>query len=326
MRSSLSALMVSMVLCGTFLRGRAGDHYLEVDPDIDEYEKVSGISGRITSAGSDTLNNLVALWSEAFHKLYPAVSIQVEGKGSGTAPPALINGTAQLGPMSRPMKAEEQEAFEAEKGYTPTAIAVALDALAIYVNKDNPIAGLTLQELDALFSKTRKGGYVRDVVTWGQLRADSPLADYPVSLYGRNSASGTYGYFKRYALFKGDFKDKVKEQPGSSSVVMSVTEDIAGIGYSGIGYVTSGVKTVPISRRMGLPAVDPLPENVLAGSYPLGRLLLVYVDKQPHQPLPRVVREMLLFALSREGQEIVVKSGYIPLPARLVERQYELLE
>jgi len=325
MRVLLGALVGSLALLyASPVAG--GDWRLEVDPNITEYEKVSGISGHITSAGSDTLNNLMALWSEAFRDHYPSVSVQVEGKGSSTAPPGLINGTAQLGPMSRPMKTEEIEAFEREKGYKPTSIAVALDAVAIYVNKDNPIESLTLPEVDALFSKTRKGGYGSDVVTWGQLRADSPLADYPISLYGRNSASGTYGYFKHYALFKGDYKDKVKEQPGSSSVVMSVTEDLAGIGYSGIGYMTSGVKTVPISRREGLPAVEAMPENVLDGSYPLGRLLLIYIDKKPHIPLPNVVRELLLFVLSREGQEIVVKSGYIPLPARLVERQYELLK
>jgi len=303
----------------------AGDWRLDVDPNINAYQKQSGISGKIHSAGSDTLNNLMALWSESFRKRYPTVSVEVEGKGSGTAPTALTEGSAQLGPMSRPMKVEEVEAFESQKGYEPTAIAVALDALAIYVNKDNPIKSLTLQEIDAIFSKTRKGGYVRELVTWGQLQPDSTLADYPISVYGRNSASGTHGYFKQYAMFKGDFKDRVKEQPGSSSVVQAVTEDVAGIGYSGIGYVTSGVKTVPISRRESTPAVEALPENVLDGSYPLGRRLLVYVDKKPNRPMPPVVREMVRFMLSREGQEIVVKSGYIPLPARLVERQLELL-
>ncbi len=320
-----SLVLIVLVACLPSF-AQATDWTLEVDPNIPAYQKMSGISGSISSVGSDTLNNLMALWSEGFRRQYPSVAVGVEGKGSSTAPPALITGSAQLGPMSRPMKAEELEAFEREKGYNPTAIAVALDALAIYVNKDNPIDGLTLQEIDAIFSKTRKGGFAHDLVTWGQLQPDSPLADYPISLYGRNSASGTYGYFKQYALFKGDFKDTVEEQPGSSTVVRSVTDDIAGIGYSGIGYVTSGVKTVRLSRSTRTPAVEALPENVLDGTYPLGRLLLIYVDKKPNRPLPDVMRELLRFALSRQGQEIVVESGYIPLPARLVERQLELLE
>ncbi len=316
-----AGLATCLVLSCAVMAGEA----MSVDPALPTYEKVSGVSGNLSSVGSDTLNNLMALWSEGFRKVYPNVNLQVEGKGSSTAPPALIKGVAQLGPMSRPMKGEEIEAFEKEMGYKPVPIGVALDALAIFVNKDNPVESLTLQQVDAIFSKNRKGGYAQDIKTWGQLDPAGSLAQYPISLYGRNSASGTYGFFKQHALFKGDFKDFVKEQPGSSSVVMAITEDPAGIGYSGIGYLTSGVKTLKISKKPGGPAFDATPENVLKRNYPLGRLLLVYVDKKPNQPLPQGVAEFLRFALSREGQETVIKSGYIPLPAAVAAKQLALI-
>ena len=297
---------------------------LKVDPELPDYQKQSGVSGNISSVGSDTLNNLMALWAEGFRKQYPNVNIQVEGKGSSTAPPALIQGVAQLGPMSRPMKGEELESFENKMGYKPTAIGVALDALAVYVNKDNPVEALTLQQVDAIFSNTLKGGMAAPISTWGEAGAKGDLAKYPISLYGRNSASGTYGFFKQHALFKGDFKNSVKEQPGSASVVMAITEDPAGIGYSGIGYKTSGVKTVRIAEGDG-PAFEATADNVLEKKYPLGRLLYVYIDKKPNEPLPTAVEQFLIFALSKEGQETVIKSGYIPLPNKLVQKQLVLL-
>lgn len=296
----------------------------EVDKMLAEYVRVSGVSGNINSVGSDTLNNLMTLWSEGFKKHYPNVAIQVEGKGSSTAPPALAEGVAQLGPMSRKMKREEIETFENKLGFKPTAIGVALDALAVYVHKDNPINELSLEQVDAIFSKTRKGGLAEDIVTWGQLGVKGRLAKQPISLYGRNSASGTYGYFKKHALFKGDYKDQVKEQPGSASVVMGITEDSSAIGYSGIGYKTSGVKTVNISMGDGA-AFPATADNVLSGNYPLGRMLFVYVSKKPNEELPTVVKEFLKYVLSKAGQEVVVKDGYIPLPAKVAEKQLSLL-
>ncbi len=294
---------------------------IKVDGKIASYGKVQGVSGNLNSIGSDTLNNLMTLWAEGFRKLYPSVNIQIEGKGSSTAPPALIEGTAQIGPMSRAMKKSEIEAFEKKYGFKPTRIGVALDSLAVYVNKDNPIDSLSLQQVDAIFSRTRKGGYGEDIVTWGQAGLKGSWAGQPISLYGRNSASGTYGYFKDHALFKGDYKNQVKEQPGSASVVLSVTEDRAGIGYSGIGYRTSGVKAIALSEKDGAPAYVPSYENVLAGKYPLGRMLYLYVAKKPNEPLPRMVEEFLKYVLSKEGQEVVVKDGYLPLPAKVVEDQ-----
>ncbi|MGK0290203.1 MAG: phosphate transport system substrate-binding protein [bacterium] len=299
---------------------------VKVDPRIKSYKKVNGVSGKIDSIGSDTLNNLMTFWAETFRRKYPNVHIQIEGKGSSTAPPALIAGVSQLGPMSRKMKKTELEKFEEKYGYKPTKIGVALDSLAVYVNKDNPIKKLSLQEIDAIFSKNRNGKYPINIRRWKQLGLKGSFGSQVISIYGRNSASGTYGYFKKHALFKGDYKDIVKEQPGSASVVLGITEDLRGIGYSGIGYRTSGVKALNLSRKVGQKAYPPTLKNVLSKKYPLGRMLYVYVVKKPHQPLSKVVREFLKLALSKEGQEIVIKDGYMPLPASVIKRQLALIK
>lgn len=292
-----------------------------IDPLLKPYIKISGVSGAINSIGSDTLNNLMTLWAEGFRRQYPNVKIQVEGKGSSTAPPALIEGTAQLGPMSRTMKASETDKFEAKFGYLPTGYPVAIDALAIFVNKDNPIKGLTLDQVDAVFSKTRRHGHPQNLATWGQLSLPGDWAAAPLSLFGRNSASGTYGFFKEHALKNGDYKDEVKEQPGSASVVQGVTEDRYAIGYSGIGYTSSGVRMVPLAEKPGAPFVEPTMENAKNGSYPLWRYLYVYVNQAPGKPLTPIVREFLNYIYSREGQGDVIKDGYFPLDSVLVEKQ-----
>ena len=292
---------------------------VKVDPKVSTYKKVSGISGNLNSIGSDTLNNLMAYWVEGFNKKYPNVKIQVEGKGSTTAPPALIESTSQLGPMSREMKAEESDKFEKKFGYKPTKVAVAIDTLAVFVNKSNSIKSLSMQQVDAIFSKGRKGGYPTDIKTWGDLGLTGDFASRTVSIYGRNSASGTYGYFKEHALFKGDYKDSVKEQPGSSSVVQSVGSDRFAIGYSGIGYATSEVRAVPMSdqTKNGGAAFEATYENALSGKYPISRYLYIYINKDPKKPIDPLTREFLKFVLSREGQEIVVKDGFLPLTAKM---------
>jgi phosphate transport system substrate-binding protein len=298
----------------------------KVEGDIKPYKKTSGVQGNLNSIGSDTLNNLMTLWAEAFQKEYPNVKIQIEGKGSSTAPPALISGTAQLGPMSRLMKAEEIDGFEKQYGYKPLAIRVAVDGLAVFVNKDNPLTQLTLPQVDAIFSKTHKGGLAGDITTWGQLGLTGEWASKPISLYGRNSASGTYGYFKEHALFKGDYKDTVKEQPGSAAVVQGITADKFGIGYSGIGYKTSGVKSLSLAAKDGGEFVGDEQDNVYSGKYPLSRFLYVYVNKAPGKDLDPLVRQFLEFVLSRNGQEIVIKDGYLPLLGKHVAEELPKLK
>lgn len=327
-----SSRFVAVLGLGTLVAGlvlsamTAGAQTTQVDPQLDPYGRTGGVSGNLNSVGSDTLNNLMTFWAEGFRKVYPNVNVQIEGKGSSTAPPALAEGTSQLGPMSREMKDKELQAFEKKFGYKPTRIGVALDALAVFVNKDNPIKGMSLPQVDAVFSANRKLGHRENVTTWGQLGLTGSWANQPISLYGRNSASGTYGFFKEQALGKGDYKNSVKEQPGSSAVVQGVTSDRSAIGYSGIGYSTSGVRAIPLAKEEGGPLYAATYKNVLSGKYPLGRMLYVYVDKAPNKPLNPLVREFMTFVLSREGQEIVVKDGYLPLPARVAKRQMSMLQ
>jgi phosphate transport system substrate-binding protein len=291
-----------------------------VDPAMPAYAPAKGVSGTLKSIGSDTMNNEMTLWAEGFKVFYPNVQIEIEGKGSSTAPPALVAGTAQFGPMSRPMKDAEIADFKAAFGYEPTAVATSIDMLAVFVHKDNPIAHLSLKQLDGIFSKTRATGS-GDLVTWGDLGLTGEWKDKPISLYGRNSASGTYGYFKEHALSKGDFKDTVKEQPGSSTVVQAVASDRYGIGYSGIGYKTADVRAVALSKSASSTPVEATLANAYSGEYPLSRFLLVYVNRKPGEPLDPLRGEFLKFVLSREGQETVVKDGYYPLTPALCAQQ-----
>ena len=320
-RLTLSGLILATVLATA--PAFAGNPQL--DPALPTYAKVEGLRGTLNAAGSDTMLELQTLMAEEFRKLYPQVKIQVEGKGSSTAPPALIEGTVQLGNMSRKMKNQEVDAFEEEFGYEPARFDVALDTLAVFVNKNNPVESLALPEVDAIFSKTRKCGGPSDISTWGQLGLDGQWSSAPISLYGRNAASGTYGYFKTHAMCKGDYKDSVKEQPGSASVVQGIERDLYGIGYSGIGYQTSGVRAVPLARAKGEPAVEASAENAANGSYPLARFLHVYVNQQPGKALDRLTAEYLRFMLSAQGQRVVVKAGFDPIGADTAAAMLEQL-
>ena len=298
----------------------SANSWAAVDAELHDYEKVSGVSGNLSSVGSDTLANMMTLWAEEFKRVYPNVNVQIQAAGSSTAPPALTEGTSQLGPMSRKMKEGEIEAFEKRYGYKPTAIPVAVDALAVFVHKDNPIKHMTMEQVDAVFSSTRLCGGKSDIKTWGDLGVTGDLANKPVQLFGRNSVSGTYGYFKEEALCKGDFKPNVNEQPGSASVVQSISSSLNGIGYSGIGYKTASVKTVPLAKKGSTEFVEDTEENALNGKYPLSRFLYVYVNKAPNKPLNPLEAEFIKLVLSKQGQEVVVKDGYIPLPAKVAAK------
>ncbi len=311
-RGGFAAMMAAGLLLGSIATGD-----VEVDPGLPDYKPVEGVSGTLKSIGSDTMNNLMALWGEGFKKIYPNVQIEVEGKGSSTAPPALIAGTAQFGPMSREMKSAEIDEFEKKFGYKPTELPTSIDMLAVYVHKDNPIAGLTMPQIDAIFSKNRAGGYKEDIATWGQLGLTGAWANQPISLYGRNSASGTYGYFKEHALYKGDYKDSVKEQPGSSSVVQGIASDKFAVGYSGIGYKTADVRAVPLASEEGADFVEATPENAYSGEFPLARFLYIYVNIKPGAELDPLRREFIKYIFSKQGQQDVVKDGYYPVPAAI---------
>ncbi len=325
-RSGIATGLAAIIVAGLAAPQVFASGPPKLDPALQPYKAAPGVSGNLSSIGSDTLNNLMTFWAESFSKFYPNAKIQIEGKGSSTAPPALISGTAQLGPMSRPMKGTEVDQFEKKYGYKPTPIRTSVDALAVFVNKDNPIRCLTIAQVDGIFSKSRRYGYKEDVKTWGQLGLTGEWANKPVSLYGRNSASGTYGFFKEHALKNGDYKDSVKEQPGSASVVQGVTVDRFAVGYSGIGYATAGVRAVPLAEKEGAKCYDADAEHAYAGDYPLSRFLFVYVNKAPGRPLDPLTREFVKLVLSKEGQEVVIKDGYFPIPASIVREELNKIQ
>lgn len=289
---------------------------VQVDEALPEYKRAQGVAGKIKSIGSDTLNNVMGHWAETFKKFYPSVAIEVEGKGSSTAPPALIEGQAQFGPMSREMKASEIDAFEEKFGYKPTLLRTGIDTLAVFVHKDNPLDEITMEQIQQVFS------VAGPEMTWGDLGVEEPRwASRPVSLYGRNSASGTYGFFKQVALGGSDFKVSVKEQPGSSSVVQGIARDPAGIGYSGIGYDTADVKPLKIAEYEGDEAFDATYENAISGDYLLARFLYVYINKDPRQALDPLRAEFIRLVFSRQGQEDVIKGGYFPVGADIAREE-----
>jgi phosphate transport system substrate-binding protein len=314
-RTALAVALIAATYAGVHAQ------QVRVDAGLTPYQKTSGISGSLSSIGSDTMNNMMTLWAEEFRKMYPNVRIQVEGKGSSTAPPALISATSQFGPMSRQMRATEIDQFQLKHGYKPTELRTSHDALAVYVHRDNPITKLTLAQVEAIFGKSRRRGYKQNVTTWGQLGLTGEWANRPISVYGRNSASGTYGFFKEVVLKNGDYKDTVKEQPGSASVVQGVTEDRFGIGYSGIGYRTSGVKVVPLSDTEAGATSDGTQADVVSGKYPLSRFLYLYINRAPNRPLDPLVAEFVKLIFSKEGQEVVIKDGYLPISADIARQE-----
>ena len=318
-----SALKITTVMLMAVLLVSTAFAGVTVDSTLAPYESTVSVSGSIKSIGSDTMNNMMALWSEGFRGVHAGVKVEVEGKGSSTAPPALIAGTSNFGPMSRQMKAQEIEAFEQKFGYKPVQLRTSIDMLAVYVHKDNPIKGLTLQQIDAVFSKNRKGGYPVDIRTWGDLGLTGEWADKPIRMYGRNSASGTYGYFKKHALFKGDYKDSVNEQPGSSSVVQGIASDKYGIGYSGIGYMTSDVRAVALSTDTGKNPefIAAQAENAYSGDYPLSRFLYLSVNFKPGSQLDNLRAEFVRYVFSKNGQADVLKDGYLPVPAPVAREE-----
>ena len=298
----------------------------QAEHELAAYGRVSGISGSLSSIGSDSLANLMTLWTEAFKKVYPNINIQVQAPGSSSAPPALLEGTADFGPMSRLMKDLEIAAFERRYGYGPTVVRVAIDALSVYVHRDNPIEFLSLPQVDAIFSVARRCGALDDVAGWGDLGLGGVWAARPIQLYGRNSVSGTYGYFKQNVLCSGDFKNTVNEQPGSASVVQAVASSVAGMGYSGIGYRTSGVRPVPLALEEGLDPISASSVSASQRSYPLSRYLYVYMNKRPDQSMTPLKTEFMRFVLSETGQAIAHKDGFIRLSSRIALREQQKIQ
>ncbi len=309
-----NAVLFGMVLCGVY-----SPAFSNTLPD---YQKMAPLSGSITSIGSDSLAGVFSLWGEAFKTYYPNVNVQVQASGSSTAAPALTQGMAQFGPMSRPMRLKELKAFEAEYGYKPTQLKVAIDAIGIFVHKDNPLQGVSFQQIDAIFSATLRCGGNKPLHSWAELGLQTDWSTRRFQLFGRNSVSGTYGYFKQAVLCGGDFKERVNELPGAASVVQSVASSINAIGYSGVGYGVSGAKMLPVAER-GSRYITANRETILSGEYPLSRYLYIYINKHPAKALSLLEKEFIRFIYSKQGQQIVEKEGYVAISEPLAIKELE---
>jgi len=316
----LLALIASFTL--TLSQGALGE--VKVDPKLPNYKPAPGLSGQIKSVGSDSMNSLMTQWTEKFKEYYKGVRTEVEGQGSSKAMPALIEGAASFGPMSRDIKSNEIADFEKKYGYKPVLLPTSIDLLAVYVNRDCPLESLSMDQVDAIFSSTRKlGGETID--KWGQLGITGDYEKEAIALFGRNSASGTYGFFKEKALGNGDFRDRVNEQPGSTAVIASVGENRFAMGYSGIGYKTEAVKLLALSPKKGEPAIEPSEENAYNGKYPLGRYLYLAVNYKPTSKLEPLRKEFLKFVFSKEGQELAIKDGYFPVDAKTAAKALKMV-
>jgi phosphate transport system substrate-binding protein len=289
------------------------------DQNLPNYQPVPDLSGQIKSIGSDTLKNEMAAWAKAFMALYPNVKVDIEAQGSATAPPALLSGASQFGPMSRPMSAAELQESEAKYHYKPTSFRVAIDALAVYVNKENTVACLSLPQLNEIFSSTRLVTDGNDITRWGQVGGSGKWATQPIALYGRNDLSGTYEFFREQVLYGGDYKKQLKAQADSEAVVQAITTDVAGIGYSGIGYRTEGVRAVPLSSNNGAQCYDTSAEATLSGRYPIAHYLNIYLNKKPDEALDPLQREFVKFILSRDGQALTESGGFYAITSKIRE-------
>ena len=285
-----------------------------VDPQIQSYAKAGSVSGALTVAGSETMKGLSHRWESKLREIYPGMAIQIQGIGSETGPPALLDGKAQIAAMSRQMTRKEIEDFTKQYGYEPTEVPVAADALAVFVHRDNPISGMTLAELDATFCKEHRRGLNEDRISWSQFGLSGEWSEAAITLLGRNKTSGTSTFFREQVCGNGDFKDRMKTEAGSASVVVGVKKDRYAIGFSGIGYRTSSVKPIYLAVVKEKPLIEPTFETVTDGSYPLRRHLYLYINKAPKASMPTAVTEFVKFAVSQEGQQAVIEEGFFPLP------------
>jgi phosphate transport system substrate-binding protein len=291
-----------------------------VDPEMAEYQPSTNIAGVVRAVGSSTLSNLLFRWSTEFYRLYSSVELQITGGGSETAVPALIEGHADLGPMSRPMSESEVERFRAKFGYPPTRLTVAVDAIAVYVNKHNPLTRISFRELDAIFSDTRKRGSSA-IRTWGQLGLTGEWAGRFILLKGPSSAHGLYGVFRSLVLTGGDYRLDMRPGPVASSIVQAVAAEDGAIGFASHFLAAARTKTLAVARDEGGPYVLPIVENAVDGSYPLARNLFIYLNRPPGTPLAPALREFLRFICSEQGQEIAARDGNFPLNADLASRE-----
>lgn len=281
--------------------------------------------GTLTSSGSDTLHNMMLLWRREFAARHPQLNLQIQSSGSATAPVALLEGTASLGPMSRAMLLSEQQRFRNRFGYDAYAVPVALDMLAIYVHQDNPLQQISMAQLEAIYGQNRRCTHHASLMRWGELGLQRFWSQRSIAVYGRNSASGTYSFFRQRVLCNDDFQSRVQQLPGAAAVVRAVSLSLNGIGYAGVGQQIAGVKVLAVQKSTDTEALYPNAEHALSGAYPLARLLYIYLNKAPDQPLPLAEREFIRFVLSTEGQQLLANDGFVPIPNELREQVKEEL-
>jgi phosphate binding protein len=308
---------------------------------VPAYTPVGSLSGQLRSVGADTMETLMKYWIADFQKIYPAVTISMEAKASGTAGPALTNGSADLGPVAREMLPKEEQAFTAKFGYKPLAVRVAggsyrtpgkTHAIAFFVNKQNPIRQLTFGQIDAMYSTTRKREG-KEVHTWGDVGVAGDFADKPVHLWGLIRPNGIAYFLQMRILKGGEYRDGITERTtvGSLAALDAITQGVAkdpyAIGYAGFGNVTPGVKTIAIAKDSAGPFYKGTFEEVLKQQYPLSRVTYIYVNKAPGKPLDPKVKEFFKFVLSKQGQDDVVKEGiFLPLPPAMLKEELARLE
>ena len=335
----VGTVLIGLLITAPSVRAEQGGPFaaLTVDEGLAPYSPQAQVSGGLKIQGSDTMSPLMTRLAAEFQRRQPQVTMNVKGGGSTKAvaeflePPQIPariilkeerTNHFPLMATSRELLDSEIKQFVAQHGYEPLAIPVAVDAVALYVHKDNPLPGLTLDQVDAIFSTTRKRGHKTEIKQWGQLGLGNGWEKAEIQLYGRDRKSGTRAFFQEHVLAGGEFAQKLQEQPGAASVILSLSRDQLGIGYSGFGLQTSTVRMVPLAENEGMPFITASSGTVADQTYPLHRILYLYLDKSPKSSLPPAAQEFLMFITSRVGQEAVVRAGFFPLPMSQVTKSF----
>jgi len=324
MKNKVMRLCVSVLIMVAVSSSVWGQLKPELDAKIPAYQPVTSLSGEVSIAGSETMQPLTEAWAERLRLLYPSLKVHVSGLGSETGLALLFEGKVPIAAMSRKMKPQEIVEFKREFGYEPTEVPVGIDALAVYVHSDNPLPGLTLAELDAIFSDERRRGLLYNLRQWSDFMLEGEWTNAPIRLYSPNHLSGTASFFREHVCNEAPLKKHVNMLAGSASVVVAIAQDRMGIGFSGIGYRTSEVRTIPIASVAGGRFVEPTFQSAMDGSYPLRRSLYLYINRAPKSPVSPAVAEYVKFALSQQGQQSIVAKGYYPLPAQEITRYLAL--
>ena len=296
------------------------------DQNLSVYKPKVMLNNELSSVGSDSMDNMMKFWEHEFKTFHKAMKFSHEGRGSSTAIPALMEGRSNVGPMSRKFKRSELSKFKAKFGYEPVQFRVAVDTVAVYLHPSNPLAksGLSLAQIDAVFSADRKRGH-KEVRTWGDLGLTGEWKNAPIKVYSRNRASGTYSYFNKKMLLKGRYKATNRELAGSEQLIDAVAKDKFAIAYSGIAYKTPYVSLLPVTEEANGKAFLPNEESAFSGDYYLTRSLYITLKLKPGQLATDLQKEFMTYVYSRQGQEIVRKDGYFPVNSMIARKELSKL-